>query len=469
VSVISETEINLRWPLRWGRFTAVASSAVLLLVWLILRDMTATSLAAVILCVILLTGVQIMTLRRRTRIAIPASAVIVTAINMVGLFGYLFYRDLAADAQVSATLPESDSVYHAAAEVFLLASVGAWCGGLFAGGSRQRSDAAATIQEVLRSISPGGSVIAGMIPLVATILGFSPAGLIHRPSYLAALGIGICVSIGSLTTPIGLAVLSFTAFDLRRPFTVRATAIFLLLIHVVVLFAVGTRQIALIPGILLLGWGQTQLKAGQRTPRSMLLAVAVFTLLLVQLPLNLRGNPAGAGLAPFTATVVDNPKVLFSLHPGAVFGNILFSFPLAGTIEELRGGTLPIHGFITSISPLPGRYTDWATVFPTLGLNAATPFSGLGELAAHGRLFVLGYMFTVALALGLLQRSIHRLLPSAATISSLAILGVTVVFTFDVLQYNLRSGLRPVWYAILIVSAMHALARETRRASESGS
>jgi hypothetical protein len=433
-----------------------------LLVWLVLRDMEVTRLAGIIVGIILLTAVQVETLRRRTEIAVPATAVIIAALNIVGLFGFLFYRALAAQAQVSAALPQTDEVYEAAAKVFLTASISVWLGGLAAGRSQHNSGSRVPAREVLRSISPAGALGTGLLPLMLNVVGFSPSGLIHRANYLTAEGITACVSFGSLLTPIGLAVLSFTLFDLRRPFSLRAYAALLLGVHIVVLFAVGTRQFCLLPGILLLAWTQNRATVGGRLPRSLLLATAGATLILIQLPLNLRGDRDGAGLAPFSHTLLTQPEIIFAIHPGAVFGNILFSFPLAGTILVLRGGTLPLHGFFTSINPLPSQFTDWAQVFPTLGLNSSTPFSGLGELAAHGSTFVTAYMFTVALILGLLQRSVATLTPSAATIGSLAVLGVSVIFTFDALQYNLRSGLRPVWYLIVIIAVLNIVARQPR-------
>ncbi len=177
----------------------------------------------------------------------------------------------------------------------------------------------------------------------------------------------------------------------------------------------------------------------------------------IQIPLNVRSTSGGAGLSPFLHRLHEHPELWYQSHPGPVFGNLLFGVPLTGQIALLRGDTLPLHTFVTSINPLPGMFTDWSTVNQDLGLNQFTPFNALGELAGYGWPYAIGTMLVIGLVLGFAYRVTDQLTATMSTIATLALTSASAIFTCALLQYNLRSGLRIVWYALALVVVMRLL------------
>lgn len=435
---------------------ARASAVILTLgaFWAILTVGLDMPTLSIILSVAFLTLVQIKTLSLRSGESWPWAATVVTTLNFVGVTGYLSYRSIAAVAQVSARLPDSNSLYLDSAAIFAVGSLGFWLGGLAVQSGRHRNPVKGT-SAYIKSVPTVAVLTIGLCVALATIAAYTPSALVRRPFYLAAYGPHILVSASSMATPVAVALLAFTAQDRSRSGLARFGCWTILGMQVVVLFALGTRMIAMLPVILFMGRGF------QRSARWRTIAVGVITgvmtLFLLQLPLSLRSN-GEAGLAPFSAEFRADPAAVLTPNVGALAGNVLFAVPLAGTVHLRAAGNLPAGYLSSTLSPLPGVMTDWSIVRQSLSLNRSTPYSGLGELAALGMGWLLAFGVAISAALGWLSRACSGLPPRIRFMVILAGHGMVALFSLDLLQYNLRSGMRLIWYLAALVGVSTLLA-----------
>jgi hypothetical protein len=429
---------------------ALGSLAVL---WLFLPLISVEPSLVPVLGIFGFTAVQWWSLKVRTKEQLPPVAVLLALLNAAGVLGYQYYRAIQSEAQVSFHPPDSPAVYNTAAEIFLVASLSLWGGGMLVGGRpREPIRTGRPAAAVLGTMNARAVWIIATVPMALAVMGYGPAALLERPDYLAHSGPNILLSAASLFLPAGAAVLSFALFGPHRTPGERFGFSVLLGVYSFTLFCMGTRQLAVLPSLLLVSWRANPTRQGlpRRLSLRVLLPTAVATILLIALPLNIRGSAGSAGAVPFLAYITSHPAMAATPRVAAIAGNILVAVPLSSTVRETASGALPLHYFLTSINPLPGAFTDWESIYPELGLNRATPFSALGELAAYGWPILVGYLLVVGFLLSLAQRINSSLPPAARTMVSVATAAMTVLLGLDLLQYNLRSGARLIWYVIAL-------------------
>lgn len=128
--------------------------------------------------------------------------------------------------------------------------------------------------------------------------------------------------------------------------------------------------------------------------------------------------------------------------------NVGFSFPLTAVVAAQRP---PVAKELidVSLNPLPSVYTTWETNSSRLRINAYTPFNGLGELAQSGLPVVLLFSFLTGVILNVAVTTIERLRRSIQGPFYLLYLGVAGNLGITMLQYNLRSSARFVYYTLL--------------------
>lgn len=101
-------------------------------------------------------------------------------------------------------------------------------------------------------------------------------------------------------------------------------------------------------------------------------------------------------------------------------------------------------------------------------LNAYTPFNTLGELAAHGWAHLVLASSAAGFLMAVSTRIASGLRGGFQISASLLILAATTYFSLSILQYNLRSSARLVWYVFLGVTMLwFAALTMTRRSAES--
>ena len=407
--------------------------------------------AVMLLVAALLTALQVLSLRVAFR-RVPLGTIVIVCLNAVGVMGYVLYDDIADRADVSTVLHPGASAYRSALLIFMLASLAFWAGILAARKAPKQSSHHGEARIVYRF--PYGVVwIAGVAPLFLGIIGLSVPGIMTRPHYLDSYGPLAFTKAASVLLPVGLGATALLLFgpQLRS----RWPAVALLGFYTLFLFAKGSRAIALVPLITYVVYLLVREIRPRTRRREVALAGAsiLFSLLCLNVVLGVRQGPAG--LIPFGSRLVADPEVLLPDQPLAAVGNILFSVPLTGEIAD-NAAVVPRSYFATAVSPLPGSLTDWTVIQPQLSLNPVTPFNTLGELALYGWPFLIVYFLIAGFVFTRLEITARQATAWHTEVTSVVLAGLIALFAVSILQYNLRSTTRVLWYAAAVVFLLRA-------------
>jgi hypothetical protein len=272
--------------------------------------------------------------------------------------------------------------------------------------------------------------------------------LLHRASYLAVppgSSVGI-LGLAAALAAVGAAGYIVAADDrhLRKVF-----AAALVVVYVLIFFSMGSRRLALVPIIFTLG---VLLASRGRRAVPLLIVSAVLALLLVPVPLFLRGQmlhglyPYVASLSAFSYTDVDWL---------ATANNTLIAFPLSG-ITAFHTAPLPLSTLFIELNPLPGGLAGWYDVKQTLRFNAWTPYPAVGELGNYGGLVMALVWLGVGFVLGYLEMRVRVYRNSTMPVFAVALIGLTALFAIQALQYSVRSSFRMLVYAVALDLFMRA-------------
>lgn len=416
----------------------------------------------VVVAVLLVTLAQWLVLARVARQVVPLPGLLLAGLNIAGVLGWLYYPQVAATAAVSATLPDTAGVYNAAARVFVTASLMVWLGAL-AGYRLTRPRVTGSTAAAVESMRAYWAelplrvvALAAPIPLLLLVIAYTPAGLLERSHYSEAAGPALARPLAVALVPVGVAATALFAVRARGLARVGAGALFAA--YVVVIFATGSRSLTFAPVMLTLAWFLIRGAQARRLQVAVrVVAGLIATVVALSLPITLRGATPYAGLRPYLAVISADPHVFYALDLGTVAGNILFAVPLTGVTSRLPG--FPLAWLGTSVTPAPGGWTDWGTVRWSMRLNAYTPTNGLGELANWGVAALVLVMAVIGFALAALQCWNARMRPGLGAAALVVGFGITVALALALLQYNLRNGVRFVWYFLLISLVLHAIGR----------
>jgi hypothetical protein len=394
----------------------------------------------------------------------PLACIPLLVLNPVGVLGVLFYRSFTQRA-VSASLPSDSAIYERATLILTLASLALWCGGLIGtiGARRVISRRRPDFDHVLRAVARWKvlpTVIASSLPLAFGIAGISVSGLWSRPGHLEAYGPTVLLKLSFVLMPIGLAGTALLLFNSMQSRS-RPWGVLLLSLYATHLFSTGSRAIVLIPVVLFGTYLLLPSATGTRRRINpiVVVAVAIMTGFLLHLPLALRAGDAG--LAPYTARITADPSILWE-NPQDSIGNVLFSVPLTGFVS-LHENRLPLSYLLTSINPLPGSMTNWSQIKDNLLVNAYTPFNTFGELALYGLPFLAAYFVIAGFVATRLQLWASRLVGIGNVLAHVVVAACMPLFSAVILQYNLRSSTRVLWYAALAVLLIQIFSQRRSR------
>jgi len=284
-------------------------------------------------------------------------------------------------------------------------------------------------------------LVLGVIELALLVYFLGVNALISRPDRLVGRGSSIeaAIQMAAIGAVAGVAIVLFSGRPAQRWLA------FILLVGFVGYFiSLGTRRLALVPLLILLG--SVFAKRGKISVLALIPTVLVSVVLLA-LPLYFRGLSMH-GLVPhlggLSAFVLDKSVLAASTN------NVLAGFK----ITAMTGFSAPkIDASVLwiSISPITGGSVGWYEVAPTLRLNKFTPFSGIGELINYGPIVFICAFTMLGGILGIMQRVNDRILATpGAKITAIGALGLVFIFTIQSTQYNLRSDIRYLYFAIAV-------------------
>lgn len=295
---------------------------------------------------------------------------------------------------------------------------------------------------------PSWVLAAAAVPLVLMVIGISPEYLWRSPGYLSGAGPTLALKLGSALSIPGVAAAAGAMFLRRQRWS--GTAV--LISYEVVALAKGSRLLGILPMLVLATWLVTT-RTSLRKKLLIGTPTILVALLALELPLTLRGLPAG-GLAPYLSYIASHPSA-FSLDVRPQLNNLLFGFDLTGYVGR-RGDRLPMHDLAVSISPLPGGPSGWNSLSSQMRINPATPFNGLGELYNYGWTIAIMYVFVASAFLGEVRRQLACRIASGH-LAGLFVTALGAILTVDLLQYNLRSTSRILYYAVVLIAVVIAI------------
>jgi hypothetical protein len=284
------------------------------------------------------------------------------------------------------------------------------------------------------------------LPLLAMFYGTGVKTVFHANHYLEHTGPGTAALLGKALAPIGVLACGYFMFQRRESAVIRVSALLLALGYETIFLAQSTRFFAFwIPlvfagGLLTGSWSVSRRRVA-------VFVAAITSVLALQVPLGLRNLPSH-GLVPAISYLTEQPALVFGSHNP--INNFLFGAPLTLFVAH-DVQKLPPNDFVTSISPMPSHFNDWAQIAPSLRLNVYTPYSALGELLNRGWGFFVLLMCIFGAAFTLAERLALRRQGVVGGLSQMVVLGATALFVVESTEYNLRSVARLIYYVVVVV------------------
>lgn len=393
---------------------------------------------------LLLTSVQLVLLQKAAAGRFTAAVIPVLAVNSVMLSSMFLWDPIRDESIVSIRFRVTED-YHIQAAVIGLLFSAAYTLGAMIGKPRGMQFTWAEFEKSVSRVGssiqiPDGLLVAvGYAGIALTIYGRQGALLQGR--YLEANGPDWAVALSNAAAPLAVLVLCIVS---ARPGPWRTLAAVGVGIWIVLLFGRASRALAAVPALIV--FGRAFANGAKVRPLTIITAV-IATVFLMQLSLVGRANVDGVGIIPLSGQLFTRPHEVFGdFSVGAILGNILFSGPLTAVVANRE---ISPEALWISINPLPGGIAGWEEIRHSLRLTRSTPYNALGELASHGWLALVTVAFVVGLLLAITTRISASLTGAYAVAGGLLVLGITVFFSVSILQYNLRSSLRLIWYIVI--------------------
>ncbi len=397
--------------------------------------------------------------------AVPPLIVIPCGFVVLALLGSILARSVGADGGVSVALVLDDEDTLRTALLLVVSAAALLVGGavVLAGARRSGSAGLAAHADPAPAsalASPGRrSVILAVatLPLLVTVA-LDGTELLERNEYL----IGDDGSLAGATATVGMAGVVACGLLLQAERGGRRVLPALVaLAYFAMFFSLGSRQMALCPLLLAVGFHVARPSRGSRIGLGAGLLAGVY---LLPFPIFLRGVGAN-GLFPYLQALPDAPAPLDVLTGSA--DNLLISFPLTGT-TAFKVPRIPFSELLVELDPRPGSSTGWYDIASSLRLNPDTPYSALGTLGNHGWTVVVAFWLVVGAFLAYLHLRAQTLEALGSRGIALVLVALPLVFTLFSLQYNLRSSVRFLVYAaaVDVVWRLVLALRAVRRAPE---
>jgi hypothetical protein len=236
----------------------------------------------------------------------------------------------------------------------------------------------------------------------------------------------------------------------------RVSSTLLVFFYFLLYMSLATRTFSLIPILVLLG---AFLAGTRKNLATYGVAASTSALFLSPLPLHFR-DQLQHGIVPHM-----NSLQSFS-YSGEILlksvNNVLSGFQIVGaTAFEER--EIPFSYFLVSLSPELGSSAGWYDIAPALRLNYFTPYGALGEIGNQGWTVTLIFAFFLGIFFALIQNMGSVLLKNSKLgLLHIISLGIIFVFIIQFTQYNLRSEMRLLYYALFAETVLYLIALRTR-------
>ncbi|WP_066039234.1 hypothetical protein [Herbiconiux solani] len=311
-------------------------------------------------------------------------------------------------------------------------------------------------RQSLRDVVAG--ILSERVMTVATVLAavlivanliFNLDSLVQRDTYQFIQKGGLAAFFSNLTLPLGVWTVLASVLAARRSTRFVNASLFVLLF--LVEFSRSSRSLALLvvcAGVVMFLFLRRPLAF-----RLTLLAASGFAaIVLLIVVVQLRGGHGGGyGLVPFAQIVLSGQLSFAPDRWLSARNNLLASLTITYLSSYME---LPATYLLTSLSPLPGEWTDWYSISPYLSIARGVPSNAIGQIAALplvNHVLALGFIAVLASVPSVLRRALPDRLATPLQWASVVLVAIS---TLQFLQYSLRASSRFLWAAVGLTLAV---------------
>jgi len=163
------------------------------------------------------------------------------------------------------------------------------------------------------------------------------------------------------------------------------------------------------------------------------------------------------GLIPYVESVFTDStditsRLVFNVYYTFIFGIFV-------TSKTLVGDATTWNTILISVNPLPGKWVGWYDVANTLRANRFAPYSANGEVFSMGKIFT-GVFFTlIGIAFSFMESKMRFLFKTGNKVFGFIIAILCILFVVYSFEYNLRSTMRYLYYALFVLLIYQILGR----------
>ncbi|MDN4477442.1 hypothetical protein QQX10_08510 [Demequina sp. SYSU T00039] len=288
------------------------------------------------------------------------------------------------------------------------------------------------------------SVFAAFAMSVAADVVYGVGNLVSRSNYDPPRAIPALSALAGVLIPIGfaLAVLVLVASSGRF---IRLMAACVILLQLASLYAMSSRQLALLPLIAL----ALVLLLGRRLTPRVIVILGGASVVFLAVAVALRNLSGGHGFVPYSAYLLGGGGVDLSSSLWTLAGNVAFAVPLTSYVAST--GVFNTNDLALSLSISPSSDAEWAIRSRDLRVHDFIPFNATGEIATIGWLLLASLVCGATLAVYVVLRRL------SANGRPLLLQAVAILYLFSFvlsLQYNTRSVSRFAYLIpVLLVGA----------------
>lgn len=146
---------------------------------------------------------------------------------------------------------------------------------------------------------------------------------------------------------------------------------------------------------------------------------------------------------PFSGSSEIIKNTFFNVYYTLIFG-------VFATFKTLLENPINYNDLLTSLNPAPGFLTEWYMIYKKLRINPYAPFTAIGEIFTYPYIGFFFYFF-IGMFFAHSEKIIQMLLVKKKVVRGFVLFLLTSAFIPYSFEYNLRSSVRFIYYAMFFI------------------
>lgn len=182
----------------------------------------------------------------------------------------------------------------------------------------------------------------------------------------------------------------------------------------------------------------------------------VFAFVYLAFLMSVRPLP-NHGLVPYLESIFSNSSdiasnLVFNIYYTFIFGVFV-------TSKTLVGDATTFNTIMISVNPLPGKWVGWYDVANSLRANRFAPYSANGEVFTMGKIFTTVFFTFIGIAFSFMESKMRFLFSNGSKVFGFIISILCILFVIYSFEYNLRSTMRYLYYALFFLLVYHMVGK----------